>query len=318
MFIFFFVASHFDLKTASEPPPCGEVCSYNGTYHPGTYYPFIWKDIDCTNIMGRMAWRNWTIEYPPPRSPPPDLYDAFTQNGECLIRSEANSDAHYFIDFGPLSKDQMAYSNFYSRMDIEKMMKIDRDGGHLNSYNDDELVSKTLKDYLERTTNKNAFVVGTRRPWLESIILNNRVKHVTTLEYGKITLRHPKVTVYNPYTFTEKYLDGVTELFDFGASYSSIEHSGLGRYGDPINPYGDLEAMAQIWCLTKPGGLFFLAVPTSTGGKSFILWNAHRMYGYSCLQHLTANWNVLEIREGVDWFKQDVIVLSKPLTPMGK
>ena len=35
--------------------------------------------------------------------------------------------------------------------------------------------------------------------------------------------------------------------FDAVVSFSSIEHSGLGRYGDALNPWGDLIAAAQAW-----------------------------------------------------------------------
>ena len=47
------------------------------------------------------------------------------------------------------------------------------------------------------------------------------------------------------------------DMFDFAVSFSSIEHCGLGRYGDPLNPFGDFEAVAQVWCMCKPGALFF-------------------------------------------------------------
>ncbi|KAK5964144.1 hypothetical protein GCK32_017207, partial [Trichostrongylus colubriformis] len=42
--------------------------------------------------------------------------------------------------------------------------------------------------------------------------------------------------------------------FDFAASFSSIEHSGLGRYGDPIDPIGDLREVWKTSCLLKKGG----------------------------------------------------------------
>lgn len=48
----------------------------------------------------------------------------------------------------------------------------------------------------------------------------------------------------------EKY----AESFDFAASFSSIEHSGIGRYGDPIDPIGDLREMQKVRCLLKKGG----------------------------------------------------------------
>ena len=89
------------------------------------------------------------------------------------------------------------------------------------------------------------------------------------------------------------------ELFDVVFSYSSVEHNGLGRYGDPLAPFGDVEAVAQMWCLVRPGGLLFLGLPSyhtqsQRRRACHIVWNVHRVYGYSRLQHVTANWEVLE------------------------
>jgi len=79
-----------------------------------------------------------------------------------------------------------------------------------------------------------------------------------------------------------------TEILDAVFSYSSLEHSGLGRYGDPLAPYGDAEAVAEMWCSLRPGGLFFLALPSFNDvdrrRRCQIVWNAHRIYGYVRLQ----------------------------------
>jgi hypothetical protein len=40
---------------------------------------------------------------------------------------------------------------------------------------------------------------------------------------------------------------------DFAVSYSSWEHDGLGRYGDPVDPWGDVKAMQRASCYVKPG-----------------------------------------------------------------
>lgn len=40
---------------------------------------------------------------------------------------------------------------------------------------------------------------------------------------------------------------------DFAVSYSSWEHDGLGRYGDPIDPWGDIKAMQRAACYVKQG-----------------------------------------------------------------
>ncbi|MBU3632852.1 DUF268 domain-containing protein [Polynucleobacter sp. AP-Feld-500C-C5] len=57
-----------------------------------------------------------------------------------------------------------------------------------------------------------------------------------------------------------------------------IEHIGLERYGDPLEPEGDLKAIAELKrVLSKNGDLLFV-VPL--GDKSIIQYNAHRIYIY--------------------------------------
>ena len=59
--------------------------------------------------------------------------------------------------------------------------------------------------------------------------------------------------------------------------------------------------MAQIWCAMKPGGYLFLAVPMNGNRKECVLqWNAHRLYSYFRMQHLTANFKVFEELDTVD------------------
>jgi SAM-dependent methyltransferase len=56
-----------------------------------------------------------------------------------------------------------------------------------------------------------------------------------------------------------------------------IEHVGLGRYGDPIDPDGDLKAIEQLKRVSAAGGMLLFVVPV---GKPRILFNAHRVYTY--------------------------------------
>lgn len=58
----------------------------------------------------------------------------------------------------------------------------------------------------------------------------------------------------------------------------TIEHVGLGRYGDPIDPDGDLKAISELKRVTAVGGNLLFVVPV---GKPKIMFNAHRVYGYS-------------------------------------
>lgn len=56
-----------------------------------------------------------------------------------------------------------------------------------------------------------------------------------------------------------------------------IEHVGLGRYGDPINPDADLKAMAELKRVLAPHGNFLFVVPI---GRAKVMFNAHRIYSY--------------------------------------
>ncbi len=57
-----------------------------------------------------------------------------------------------------------------------------------------------------------------------------------------------------------------------------VEHVGLGRYGDPLDPEGDLKAMAELQRVLAPGGDLLIVVPI---GKPMVQFNAHRIYSYS-------------------------------------
>lgn len=56
----------------------------------------------------------------------------------------------------------------------------------------------------------------------------------------------------------------------------TIEHIGLGRYGDNINCDGDLEAMKELSRVLAIGGDLLVVVPI--GSKAIIQFNAHRIY----------------------------------------
>ena len=57
----------------------------------------------------------------------------------------------------------------------------------------------------------------------------------------------------------------------------TVEHIGLGRYGDEINPDGDLQAMAELKRVLVNNGNFLFVVPV---GQPKIEFDAHRIYSY--------------------------------------
>lgn len=115
---------------------------------------------------------------------------------------------------------------------------------------------------------------------------------VLTVEYAEIKSEFPGHSSLHPVAYAQAWLDGEVDEFDFAVSFSSHEHSGLGRYGDRINPFGDIEEFQRMSCSVKPLGLFFLAVPL---GHDYLVWNSHRIYGPARLPLVTANWDILGV-----------------------
>ena len=56
-----------------------------------------------------------------------------------------------------------------------------------------------------------------------------------------------------------------------------VEHIGLGRYGDKINPSGDKMAINELVRVLAPGGNLLFVTPV---GNPKIFFNAHRVYAY--------------------------------------
>jgi SAM-dependent methyltransferase len=63
----------------------------------------------------------------------------------------------------------------------------------------------------------------------------------------------------------------------------TVEHIGLGRYGDPIDPSGDLKAMNELKRVVKPGGSLLFVTPV---GKARIMFNAHRIYNARAIEKI--------------------------------
>jgi SAM-dependent methyltransferase len=150
-----------------------------------------------------------------------------------------------------------------------------------------------LTKYAVGVAGKNVAVIGSSEPRTESIALAFGAEAVTTVEYNRLTygdgIELPIRTI-SANEFDNFYLNH-EEAFDVIISISSIEHDGLGRYGDPLNFDADLEAMQKIGKLLKPEGLFFLSVPV---GPDVTVWNLHRRYGSVRLPLLLEGWEVLD------------------------
>ncbi len=164
----------------------------------------------------------------------------------------------------------------------------------------------------------SALVLGSISPWIESILLAQGIKQVTTIEYDKTECEHPDLK-----TISRLFDDlPASESFDLVCSFSSIEHSGLGRYGDEIDPYGDLKAMKEINQWLAPGGIALIGVPVSDqnllnsfGNKFYSrkFLEEKLFKGFKILNSIPYPIHAEQVNyEGFDWQNQPLFILKKP------
>jgi len=130
-------------------------------------------------------------------------------------------------------------------------------------------------------------IMGSLFPWYEAITTAfGGTPH--TFEYNSIYSDHPLIQAIKPQDF-----EIGSRTFDAAISISSFEHDGLGFYGDPIDPDGDLKAMARMRKIVKPGGLMYFCVPV---GRDSIVWPMRRNYGRIRFPMMTEGWQVRDSR----------------------
>ena len=77
---------------------------------------------------------------------------------------------------------------------------------------------------------KHILIIGSILPWIEALLISMNVGHITVLEYDPYPSTHPKITSISPPYFSEFVISNQAPIFDGMISFSSLEHSGLGRY----------------------------------------------------------------------------------------
>ncbi len=149
-------------------------------------------------------------------------------------------------------------------------------GGRGGSRSEGGVERRSLAEWM---VGAKVVVVGSVVPWYEVVALESGAEWTLTLEYNKVDYHHPRMHSHTPEHYwaeRRRYAErnagsgagggdvwagdfgGVR--FDVGLSISSIEHAGLGRYGDALDPAADMKAMRELEALVRDDGLLILAV----------------------------------------------------------
>jgi len=106
------------------------------------------------------------------------------------------------------------------------------------------------------------------------------VAHVAS--YRKIEvfdIRPLRVVGHDQFKFIQGNLmkldDSLVEICDSLSCLHALEHFGLGRYGDPIDPDGHLKGFSNLHRMLKQNGTLYISFPIGEAGVHF---NAHRVF----------------------------------------
>jgi len=123
------------------------------------------------------------------------------------------------------------------------------------------------------------------------VALLSKVMPVTMVDIRPLSLPLDTLTFREGSILALPYADGELESV---SSLCVVEHIGLGRYGDPLDPYGTEKAIAELKRVIAPGGSLYLSIPV--GETTIAAFNAGRIMGLEQLMVQFEPFQVIEKR----------------------
>jgi hypothetical protein len=123
------------------------------------------------------------------------------------------------------------------------------------------------------------------------VALLSKVVPVTMVDIRPLSLPLETLTFRQGSILEMPYADRSVQSL---SSMCVVEHIGLGRYGDPLDPEGTEKAMAELKRIIAPGGSLYLSVPIDDVNRTY--FNAHRAFTESYLEDLFHPLEIVERR----------------------
>jgi len=123
------------------------------------------------------------------------------------------------------------------------------------------------------------------------VALLSKVVPVTMVDIRPLSLELGSVTFENGSILALPYADGTVASL---SSLCVIEHIGLGRYGDDLDPFGSEKAVVELKRVLALGGDIYVSVPLYDENRTY--FNAHRAFEESYFVGLFDPFEVIERR----------------------
>jgi hypothetical protein len=136
-------------------------------------------------------------------------------------------------------------------------------------------------------------------------------RHVEVIDIRPQPVKVTNVT-FHQLNLMDPLKEDWVECTDSLSCLHTIEHFGLGRYADPVDPAGHLRGLDQLKRMVKKSGRLYLSTPI---GPERVEFNAHRVFSAkTLLEWFDNNWKIEQfaliddagkLHENVDWKSQD-------------
>ena len=272
---------------------CGDLCDPQGRSHAYRQGPIVGTrqaNVHCDKLFATDLLEAASPRWPPPATMPRAMEADYLK----LAQGQKN---YYTAEKYSGSTAQTAS---WTVELVEGMIKKAKAGDFAGNYG--KAAVEGVAQAAKKFKGKSVLVIGSENPWVEALLLWQGARHVYTLEYGSINSTHPQISTFTPTEFNELYRQRKMPVIEGMVTYSSLEHSGLGRYGDLLAPWGDVVQVAKTWCILPPGATVAIGVEGSFlpskrrgvkgGGTDKVYWNLHRKYGHRRMPFLFTNFEI--------------------------
>ena len=125
-------------------------------------------------------------------------------------------------------------------------------------------------EHIVRLKPSNHLDIGSHNKY---VALLSKVVPVSMVDIRPLSLKMDSINFIEGSILNLKFPDKSLESV---SSLCVIEHIGLGRYGDPLDPAGSIKAFKELMRVIKPGGNLFISFPIEEQATTY--FNAHRAF----------------------------------------
>ena len=277
---------------------CGETCNISKNSEDGRP---LKKKVNCNSLLSSQVGAGLiSMPHVPPPSIPPCMQKMFTMDGRVPVISHSSIRGALGYSAGAFpAQEEPEKQWIWSFEAVEEL--INRAYKYTLSPGPTSLdrvksLTEVLAD-LPSMVQQKWLVWGDKKmfewwkPWMEALLLSFGARTVTSIvpnpERYVSFAPHPQL---RPMTVQQATLEAP---FD-GIVLMGSSSAGLGRHGDALNPFADLQEAEVCYCLLRSSGI--LIAPPQTE-RDLLRWPLGRVYGPLRWPHLVANFQVLGVYE---------------------